>query len=72
MTPTWAATNHLRLTGLFNITKDHSNFGAVNWDNPSDVVFGRRNITTFNDKIGVEYLFGPPDEHRGAGAALLG
>lgn len=57
--PTWSVNNHFRLTGSFNLYKDHSNFGAVNWENPDNIVFGRRNITTFDNELGVEYLFSP-------------
>ena len=57
--PTWVASTHLRVIGDFNISKDHSNFGAVDWSNPADIIFGRRDITTFNNEISSEYLFGP-------------
>lgn len=59
VSPTWVASDHLRITADFNATKDHSNFGAVNWDNPDDIIFGRRNITTFNNSVSGQYLFGP-------------
>ncbi|MBC7777671.1 MAG: carbohydrate binding family 9 domain-containing protein [Phycisphaerae bacterium] len=57
--PTWVVNDHLRLSLDLNLTKDHSNFGAVNSDNPADIIFGRRNITTFDNAFAVEYLFGP-------------
>lgn len=57
--PTWVANDHLRLLAAIRLAKDHSNFGAVNWDNTDDIVFGRRNITTFDNELSVEYLFGP-------------
>ncbi len=57
--PTWILNPHIRLTGNLNVTKDHSNFGFVNKSNPEDIVFGRRDITTFNNDINVAYLFGP-------------
>lgn len=56
--PTWVASDHLRLTASLNISKDHSNFGAVNWDDATDIIFGRRDITTFNNELSAEYLFG--------------
>lgn len=59
LAPTWVASNHVRLTGFFNVSKDHSNFGFVNADDPQDIIFGRRNITTFNNEVRAEYLFGP-------------
>ncbi|MFN0037667.1 MAG: DUF5916 domain-containing protein [Saprospiraceae bacterium] len=57
--PTWIASDHLRLNLGLNLTKDHSNFGAVDASNPADIIFGRRDITTFNNDFSVEYLFGP-------------
>ncbi len=57
--PTWVASNHLRLTPVFRLSKDHSNFGAVNWDDPENVIFGRRDITTFDNSLAAEYLFNP-------------
>lgn len=59
VSPTWVASDHLRISADFSATKDHSNFGAVNWDNPDDIIFGRRNITTFNNSVSGQYLFGP-------------
>ncbi|MBL7804142.1 MAG: carbohydrate binding family 9 domain-containing protein [Saprospiraceae bacterium] len=59
VSPTWVLSDHLRLGADINLAKDHSNFGAVNWDNPDDIIFGRRNITTFNNEISGQYLFGP-------------
>lgn len=57
--PTWVFNDHLRFGLDMNISKDHSNFGAVNFENPEDIIFGRRNITSFDNAFGVEYLFGP-------------
>lgn len=58
--PTWTVNDHLILRGNFRISKDHSNFGAANWwDTPGDVIFGRRDITTFDNEIGCDYLFTP-------------
>ncbi len=57
--PTWVANDHLRLSLGVNVSKDHSNFGAVDSDNPADIIFGRRNITTFDNAFSVDYLFGP-------------
>lgn len=57
--PTWVASDHLRLNATINLSKDHSNFGAVDWSNPDDIVFGRRDITRFDNTLSAEYLFGP-------------
>lgn len=57
--PTWVVSTHLRLSGAFRLSKDHSNFGAVNWDDPANVIFGRRNITTFDNALSAEYLVNP-------------
>ncbi len=57
--PTWVASDHLRFSAAFNLSKDHSNFGAVYWQNPDDIIFGRRDVTTFNNELSAEYLFGP-------------
>lgn len=57
--PTWVANDHLRMNLGLNISKDHSNFGAVDASNPDDIIFGRRNITTFDNALSVNYLFGP-------------
>ena len=57
--PRWSVNDHLRLNLGLNITKDHSNFGAVNSADPENIIFGRRNITTFDNAISVDYLFGP-------------
>lgn len=57
--PTWVANDHLRLGMELNASKDQSNFGAVNSDDPENIIFGRRNITTFDNVVSVNYLFGP-------------
>jgi hypothetical protein len=57
--PTWIVNDHLRLNLGLNITKDHSNFGAVNASDPNNIIFGRRNITSFDNSCSVDYLFGP-------------
>jgi hypothetical protein len=57
--PTWIAGNHDIFRGQFSIFKDFSNYGAVNWDNPNDIIFGRRNITSFDNEISLEHLFTP-------------
>ena len=57
--PTWVANDHLRLLATLFLSKDHSNFGAVDWNDASDIVFGRRDITTFDNQLSAEYLFGP-------------
>ncbi len=57
--PTWVAGNHLRLTGNWKVSKDHSNFGAVNWSDANNIIFGQRNITTFDNTLAAEYLFSP-------------
>lgn len=57
--PTWVASDHLRLSGSIGISKDHSNYGAVDWSDPDDIIFGRRNITTFDNQLSADYLFGP-------------
>ena len=57
--PTWVVSNHCRLIGAFNVSKDHSNFGAVDASNPTDIIFGRRNITSFDNELSAEYLFTP-------------
>ncbi|MDO8366442.1 MAG: DUF5916 domain-containing protein [Saprospiraceae bacterium] len=57
--PTWVVNDHLRLALGLNLSKDHSNFGAVDASEPDDIIFGRRNITTFDNAFSVEYLFGP-------------
>lgn len=60
VSPTWVANDHLRLNAELKVSKDHSNYGAVNWwDDPNDVVFGRRDITSFDNSLSAEYLFGP-------------
>ncbi len=57
--PTWVVSNHCRLSGTFNLSKDHSNFGYVNADDPANIIFGRRNITAFDNELAAEYLFTP-------------
>lgn len=57
--PTWVLSDHVILRGEFRLQKDHSNFGAVNWDEPANVIFGRRDITTFDNQMSIEHLFGP-------------
>ncbi len=59
ISPTWIVNDHLRLALGLNVSKDHSNFGAVNWDDNANIIFGRRDITTFDNVISVDYLFGP-------------
>lgn len=57
--PRWVVNDHLRLNLGLNISRDHSNFGAVDASNPEDIIFGRRNITTFDNALAIDYLFGP-------------
>jgi hypothetical protein len=57
--PTWVANDHLRLKLSTNISKDNSNFGAVDASNPADIIFGRRNITSFDNSVAIDFLFGP-------------
>ncbi len=57
--PTWVASDHLRIMAAISLSKDHSNFGAVDWDDATDIIFGRRDITTFDNELSAEYLFGP-------------
>jgi hypothetical protein len=57
--PTWVLSDHFRLSGDLNVSKDHSNFGFVAKRSDQDIIFGRRNITTFNNEIAMQCLFGP-------------
>ncbi len=57
--PTWVAGNHLRLSGSFRLSKDHNNFGAVDWSNPDDIIIGRRNVITFDNQLLTELLINP-------------
>lgn len=57
--PTWVVSDHMRVTGLFNVSRDHSNYGFVSKRGDADIIFGRRNITTFDNSLSFEYLFGP-------------
>ncbi|MFN0174256.1 MAG: DUF5916 domain-containing protein [Saprospiraceae bacterium] len=57
--PTWVVNDHLRLAFGLNLSKDHSNFGAVDASDPANIIFGRRNITTFDNAFSIDYLFGP-------------
>ncbi len=58
--PTWTVNDHVILRGVTRFSKDHSNFGAVNWWNdPNDVIFGRRDIHSVDNSIAAEYLFTP-------------
>ncbi|MCC6458989.1 MAG: carbohydrate binding family 9 domain-containing protein [Saprospiraceae bacterium] len=59
VTPTWIASKHLRLTGSWSLSKDYTNFGAVNYTNPDDIIFGKRRITVFDNILSAEYLFTP-------------
>lgn len=59
VSPTWAVNNHLRLTASGKVAKDYANFGAVDWHDPDDIVFGRRAITTFDNALAAEYLISP-------------
>jgi len=57
--PTWVLSDHFRLSGDFNVSKDHSNFGFVSKRSDDDIICGRRNITTFNNELAAQVLFGP-------------
>lgn len=59
LSPTWVVNDHFRLTGAINLSKDHSNFGFVTKRSDADIIFGRRNITTFDNALSAQYLFGP-------------
>ncbi|MEO6039981.1 MAG: DUF5916 domain-containing protein [Saprospiraceae bacterium] len=56
---TWVLSTHCRLIGTLDVSKDHSNYGVVDYSNPADIVFGRRNITSFDNELAAEYLFTP-------------
>jgi Domain of unknown function (DUF5916) len=57
--PTWVANDHNIFKVSIELSKDFSNFGAVNWSNPEDIIYGRRNITVFENELGLEHLFTP-------------
>jgi Domain of unknown function (DUF5916) len=59
ISPTWVANNHNIFKANIEVFKDFSNYGAVNWDNPNDIIFGRRNITSFDNELSLEHLFSP-------------
>jgi Domain of unknown function (DUF5916) len=57
--PVWSVNNHFRLSASAGLFKDHSNFGAVDWSDPNNIIFGRRNITSFDNQLNAEYRFSP-------------
>ncbi|MBL7826823.1 MAG: carbohydrate binding family 9 domain-containing protein [Saprospiraceae bacterium] len=57
--PTWVMNDHLRLSSDMSVSKDHSNFGYVSKRSDNDIIFGRRDITTFDNSLTAQVLFGP-------------
>lgn len=56
---TWNISDKFSLTHGISLSKDHSNFGFVDFDRGGNSIFGRRDITNIDHEIGMKYLFGP-------------
>lgn len=56
---TWNISDKFSLTHGIGLSKDHSNYGFVDFDRGGNSIFGRRDITNIDQEIGAKYLFGP-------------
>ncbi|MBC8048501.1 MAG: hypothetical protein H7Y00_17005, partial [Fimbriimonadaceae bacterium] len=59
----WNINDKFSIAHSLNISKDHSNFGFVDYDYDADdnpiIYFGRRNITNVDNEISTKFIFGP-------------
>ncbi len=55
---TWNVNDKISLSHSINASKDHSNYGFVDFYG-EDIIFGRRNVTTIDQEIACKLLFGP-------------
>lgn len=56
---TWVINDKFSITHGASVSKDHSNFGFVNFDRAGNSIIGRRDIVNVDQEIGFKYLFGP-------------
>ncbi|MFI5172115.1 MAG: DUF5916 domain-containing protein [Chitinophagales bacterium] len=56
---TWNVNDKISINHGIRISKDHSNYGFVDFDMESNIIFGRRNVTTVDHELSVKYIFGP-------------
>ncbi len=54
----WNLSDKFSINHSISLSKDHSNFGFVNFYG-DDIIFGRRNITTVDQQLSFKYIFGP-------------
>ncbi|MFN0276931.1 MAG: DUF5916 domain-containing protein, partial [Chitinophagales bacterium] len=59
----WLLNDKFSLSHSFGISKDHSNFGYVDYSYDAEenltIYFGRRNITNIDNEIATKFIFGP-------------
>lgn len=56
LTPIWRINNHLKFNLVFSYAKDLNDYGFAARDN-SQVLFGKREINTFENSLNAKYLF---------------
>lgn len=56
---TWNANDKVAVTHGINLSKDHNNYGFVDFDADMNSILGRRDVTSVDHEIGIKYLFGP-------------
>lgn len=55
---TWNINDRISIDHSINLSKDHSNYGFVDFYG-DDIIFGRRNVTTIVQELSGKLLFGP-------------
>ncbi len=60
---TWNTTDNMSITYSLFMSKDHNNFGFIDYsfdaDDNLEIYFGRRDITTISNELSTKYIFGP-------------
>lgn len=56
---TFIVNDKFSITHGMNASKDHNNYGFVDFDADFNSMFGRRDVTSVDQEIGIKYLFGP-------------
>ncbi len=55
---TWHVNNRFSIDHGINLSKDHNNYGFVDFYG-DDIIFGRRNVTSVDHQLSFKFIFGP-------------
>ena len=56
---TWNVNDKFSVSHGLGLSKDHNNFGFVDFDGADNSIFGRRHVTTIDQEVSFKYIFGP-------------